>query len=120
MWTSLREALVHAGVSTLEDDLRKEIMKYSQEALCKKGLIHDPWETGNLVAKMKKYLLVGFVLIFDSKCFQKCNHFQIGLIMFFSGDVQAANSGNTVRSVSCRTAIRMLHLSTRRRGIITA
>jgi hypothetical protein len=28
LWTALREALVHIGVSTLTDDLRTEIMKY--------------------------------------------------------------------------------------------
>jgi hypothetical protein len=60
LWTSLREALVHAGVSTLEDDLRKEIMKFSQEALSKEGLNEDqdPWESRYPIAKMKKYLLV--------------------------------------------------------------
>ena len=30
LWISLREALVHVGVSTLEDDLRKETLKSLQ------------------------------------------------------------------------------------------
>jgi hypothetical protein len=37
MWTSLREALLYAVVSTLDDDQKKEIMKYSQEVLAKEG-----------------------------------------------------------------------------------
>jgi hypothetical protein len=42
LWTALREALVHIGVSTLADDLRTEIMKYLSSKEFSKDFWFDP------------------------------------------------------------------------------
>ncbi len=104
LWTSLREALVHIGVSTVENDMRSEIMKYFSKESTEFSKKATEWFDSP--KHSTKYLNVRR----QRRC---CDVHRLNSLFKFSriwshavlDDVRSKNAGDTARNLSCCSSI---------------